>query len=85
MFLLFCRSGVGATGAIQKMFYCEVTDALKSNDGGGVDDELIEVVEYTLEQAKELVKQGSNNASPPSFLLGVLWFLCNKAPNKCSL
>lgn len=69
------------------MYYCEVTDALKSNDGGGIDDELIEVVEYTMDQARELVKQGSNNPSPSSFLLGVLWFLCNKAhaSNKCSL
>uniref|UniRef100_A0A0K8TQX5 Uridine diphosphate glucose pyrophosphatase NUDT14 n=1 Tax=Tabanus bromius TaxID=304241 RepID=A0A0K8TQX5_TABBR len=78
--ILTYRSGVGASGALQTMFYCEVTDADKAASGGGVDDEIIEVVEYSLDEARNLLKQGSTINSPPSFLLGVLWFLTNKAP-----
>ncbi|XP_055902966.1 uridine diphosphate glucose pyrophosphatase NUDT14-like [Eupeodes corollae] len=78
--VLTFRSGVGASGAQQKMYYCEVTDADKVSSGGGVDGELIEVVEYNLEDARKLVTQGAVNNSPPGFLFGVLWFLTNKAP-----
>uniref|UniRef100_A0A1L8EE70 Uridine diphosphate glucose pyrophosphatase NUDT14 n=1 Tax=Haematobia irritans TaxID=7368 RepID=A0A1L8EE70_HAEIR len=74
------RSGVGSQGSKQKMYYCEVTDNDKSSSGGGVDDELIDVVEYSLEEARQMVQQGSDNNSPPSCLLGVMWFLTNKAP-----
>lgn len=74
------RSGVGSQGSKQKMYYCEVTDSDKSSSGGGVDDELIDVVEYSIEEAQKLVEQGSENNSPPSCLLGVMWFLMNKAP-----
>lgn len=77
--LMTYRAGVGTNGSFQTLYYCEVTDADKANNGGGVEDEIIDVVEYTLDEARELVKKGSNNNSPPSFLLGVLWFLVNKA------
>ncbi|XP_065366198.1 uridine diphosphate glucose pyrophosphatase NUDT14-like [Calliphora vicina] len=75
------RSGVGSQGSKQKMYYCEVTDADKCSSGGGVDDELIDVVECSIEEARKMVQQGSENNSPPSCLLGVMWFLTNKAPN----
>lgn len=75
------RSGVGTTGSLQVMYYCEVTDADKvSGAGGGVDDELIDVHELTLDEARDMLKQGTEHTSPPAFLFGVLWFLTNKAP-----
>lgn len=67
---------------MQTLFYCEVTDADKVSGGGGVDDELIEVVEYTIDEAKLMVSKGAVNPSPPSCLAGILWFLYNKVPNK---
>lgn len=74
------RAGVGTTGSLQVMFYCEVTDDDKvKGAGGGVDDELIDVHELTIEQAKEMLKQGTEHTSPPAFLFGILWFLTNKA------
>lgn len=78
--VLTYRSGVGTSGSLQTMFYCEVADSDKACDGGGVDGEIIEVVEYSMEEARQLVTQGASVSSPPSFLLGVLWFLTNKAP-----
>jgi UDP-sugar diphosphatase len=74
------RSGVGTTGSLQFLFYCEVTDDDKVHHGGGVEDEIIEVCELTLDEARDLVKQGTSHTSPPSFLFGILWFLTNKAP-----
>ncbi|KAH8420888.1 hypothetical protein KR222_008306 [Zaprionus bogoriensis] len=74
------RSGVGASGAKQTMYYCEVTDADKAHSGGGVDDEIIEVVELSLDQGKRMVQKGAVNNSPPSCLMGLLWFFANKAP-----
>ncbi|XP_002137264.3 uridine diphosphate glucose pyrophosphatase-like [Drosophila persimilis] len=74
------RSGVGASGAKQAMYYCEVSDADKANSGGGVDDEIIEVVELSLDEAKRMLQKGAVNNSPPSCLMGLLWFFANKAP-----
>lgn len=47
--------------------------------GGGVDDEMIEVCEISIDEAREMVKQGTSHTSPPGFLFGILWFLTNKA------
>ncbi|ALC46399.1 CG42813, partial [Drosophila busckii] len=74
------RSGVGSSGAKQAMYYCEVNDEDKANSGGGVDDEMIEVVELTLAEAQRMVQQGAVNNSPPSCLMGLMWFFANKAP-----
>lgn len=71
---------MGASGAKQTLFYCELTDEDKLSQGGGVDDELIDVVEFSIDDAKKLVSKGAVNNSPPSFLFGVLWFLANKVP-----
>ncbi|XP_050085085.1 uridine diphosphate glucose pyrophosphatase NUDT14-like [Anopheles aquasalis] len=75
------RSGVGTSGAEQTLFYTEVTDADKvSSAGGGVDDEIIDVVEYGIEEARQLTAKGTVITSPPSFLFGLMWFLANRAP-----
>lgn len=75
------RAGVGTSGALQTLFYAEVTDADRvPAAGGGVDDEMIDVVECSLDEARKMTQKGSNMTSPPSFLFGVLWFLTNRAP-----
>lgn len=53
---------------------------MKVSDGGGTGDELIEVVEMTIEDIKKYVTQSGVVKSPPSFLFGIYWFLLNKAP-----
>lgn len=55
-----------------------MTDDDKSadHDGGGVDDEIIDVVELTLDQCRDMVKQGATNNSPPSCLLGKIEIKC---------
>lgn len=78
--IIQCRSGVGATGALMTLFYCEVDDKDRVKEGGGVDDELIEVVECSIDEAKKMVEVGSVLNSPPSFIFGLMWFLHFKAP-----
>ena len=62
-------------------YFCTISIyVFRQGAGGGVDDEMIEVVEMSLKDAWKLVEQGSVHTSPPSFLFGVLWFLTNRAP-----
>lgn len=42
-------------------------------------DEIIDFVELSIQEAKEMVAAGGNNTAPPNCLMGVLWFLRNKA------
>jgi len=43
-----------------------VTDVDKAIGGGGVDDEIIEVVKLSLEKAKRMIQQAAVNKSPPT-------------------
>lgn len=74
------RSGVGTSAAVQTAYYCEVTDDMRVAQGGGTDEELIEVVEMTVDEVKKYVTQNDIVNSPPSFLFSFYWFLLNKAP-----
>ncbi|RZC37098.1 NUDIX domain containing protein [Asbolus verrucosus] len=71
------RSGVGTLGSLQTTYYCEVSDEMKVSQGGGVGDEIIEVVEMTVPEVQKYVEQ-DKVPSPPSFLFAVYWFLYNK-------
>lgn len=71
------RSGVGTTGSVQTSYYCEVTDEMKVNQGGGVDDEIIEVIEMSIPEIRKYMAQ-DHILSPPSFLYNICWFLQNK-------
>ncbi|XP_056642901.1 uridine diphosphate glucose pyrophosphatase NUDT14-like [Diorhabda sublineata] len=74
------RSGVGTSASLQTAFYCEVTDEMKVSAGGGVDDEIIEVVEMTVGDIKKYVTQDYIK-SPPSFMFAIYWFLYHKQNN----
>ncbi|KAG5869557.1 hypothetical protein JTB14_002302 [Gonioctena quinquepunctata] len=71
------RSGVGTSASLQTAFYCEVTEDMKVSEGGGVDDEIIDVVEMSVSEVEKYISQ-DNIKSPPSFLFAIYWFLHNK-------
>ncbi|KAJ3659251.1 hypothetical protein Zmor_010952 [Zophobas morio] len=71
------RSGVGTLGSLQTAYYCAVTDDMKVSQGGGVGDEIIDVVEMTLPEVKKYIEQ-DKIPSPPSFLFAIYWFFVNK-------
>ncbi|GBP22858.1 Uridine diphosphate glucose pyrophosphatase [Eumeta japonica] len=60
------RSGVGVQGSLQTLYYCEVTDDMKTNQGGGINNEIIDVVERTIPELEEIVSRPGPMASPPS-------------------
>ncbi|XP_075222941.1 uridine diphosphate glucose pyrophosphatase NUDT14-like [Lycorma delicatula] len=74
------RVEVGENGSLQTLFYTEVTDVMKTEQGGGNpdEDEYIEIVELTIEQAKTFLEQDTVS-SPGGFLFGLLWFFQTKA------
>uniref|UniRef100_A0A2A4JZJ4 Uridine diphosphate glucose pyrophosphatase NUDT14 n=1 Tax=Heliothis virescens TaxID=7102 RepID=A0A2A4JZJ4_HELVI len=73
------RAGVGVQGSLQTMFYCEVTDDMKKGKGGGVEDEIIEVVEKSISEVEKWISGPGPLNSPPSCLFALMWFLRNKA------
>lgn len=76
------RSGVGISGDRQTMFYAEVTDAMRVSEGGGLasEGELIDVVEMTVDEARQYLKQ-SEVPSPGGMLFALMWVFQNKLPN----
>ncbi|KAK2576455.1 hypothetical protein KPH14_005786 [Odynerus spinipes] len=70
--------GVGSGATKQTLFYVEVTDEMHIHPGGGAESEgeLIELVEMSIQEAKEYIASGEVQ-SPSSFLFGISWFLCN--------
>lgn len=66
------------TGARSTFYYCEVTDDMRVNEGGGEEGENVEVIEMPV---KDVIKYASNReyvASPINFMYGLYWFLYNK-------
>lgn len=73
-------SSVGFAGSKQTMFFAEISEKMKKNNGGGVDDENIELVFVPLKSAQEFI----NNAKIPKtagLCFGFLWFLQNFSKN----
>ncbi|KAF5301148.1 hypothetical protein FQA39_LY10826 [Lamprigera yunnana] len=60
-------TNVGRNGSVQTAFYCEVTDEMKVTQGGGIEDESIEVVEMNVSEAKEYISK-DDILSPSSLL-----------------
>ncbi|XP_035449871.1 uridine diphosphate glucose pyrophosphatase NUDT14 isoform X2 [Spodoptera frugiperda] len=73
------RAGVGVQGSLQTLFYCEVTDDMKVGKGGGVEDEIIEVVEKSIADVEKWISGPGPLNTPPSCLFALMWFLRHKA------
>lgn len=66
------------TGARLTFYYCEVTDDMRVNEGGGVVGENIEVVEMPVSEVVEYANNPVYVSSPINFMYGLYWFLYNK-------
>jgi UDP-sugar diphosphatase len=53
----FSRNGVGTTGALQTMYFAEVTDSMRVSKGGGLveEGEMIDVVDIPVSEAMKFV------------------------------
>lgn len=79
-----CSASVGISGNVLTLFYCWVTDDMKTGCGGGVGDEIIDVVEMTIPQVRNFVTK-EIIPSPGSLLTGFYWFIINKFKNNESI
>ncbi|XP_023013529.2 uridine diphosphate glucose pyrophosphatase NUDT14 [Leptinotarsa decemlineata] len=67
-----------STGANSTFYYCQVTDDMRLNSGGGVDGENIEVIEMPVEEVISYSSSREFVSSPINFMYGLYWFLYNK-------
>jgi UDP-sugar diphosphatase len=66
-------TNVGVSGAKQHLYFAKIDENMKINDGGGIHDEQIEIVELPLVQAKQFVYDESK-AKTPGLMFAFYWF-----------
>lgn len=71
-------SAVGTSGSTQIIYYTEVDDSMKVNDGGGVDDEQIEVIEVPISEAKSFMYDESVGKTV-GLMFAFMWWLETKS------
>ena len=69
-------TSVGISGAKQTLYYAKCDDRMKVNDGGGLEDEEIEVIYIPLKSAKEFLFD-ENYKKTPGMMAAFYWFFDN--------
>lgn len=69
-------TGIGAAGSEQGLYYAEIDESMKVNEGGGTENEKIEKVFMTLPEAQQYCEQ-MEVMSAPGLLYGLSWFFKN--------
>jgi UDP-sugar diphosphatase len=67
------NSAVGFAGSKQTIFYVEVDESMHTGEGGGIDSELIEVVEIPVEEARDFIYNESI-AKTTGLLFALMWW-----------
>jgi nudix-type nucleoside diphosphatase (YffH/AdpP family) len=68
---------VGITGAYQKLYYAELDESMKVNEGGGLHEEEIEVIYLPVKEAKQFLFD-ENAKKAPGLMFAFYWFFENK-------
>jgi len=71
------NNAVGFAGSKQTIFYVEVDESMHISDGGGIDTELIEVIELPVSKAKEFIYDESI-AKTTGLLFAFMWWFDKK-------
>jgi len=69
-------TSVGISGSQQTMYYAQCDDSMKVNDGGGLEEEDIEVVYIKVEDAKDFMTNNKFQKTP-GLMVGFYWFFEN--------
>jgi len=67
------HTSVGFAGSKQTLYYVEVDDSMKVSEGGGIDDEQIEVLYLPIEEAKAFISDESI-AKTPGIMYAFMWW-----------
>ena len=68
------NNAVGFAGSIQTIFYVEVDESMRVSEGGGIDTELIEVIELPIDEVREFIFDESI-AKTTGLLFAFMWWL----------
>ena len=75
------HTSVGFAGSKQILYYVEVDESMKVSEGGGVDDEQIEVIILPLAHAKALIYDESI-AKTPGLMFAFMWYFYRLSSHK---
>lgn len=67
------HTSVGFAGSKQTLYYAQIDDCMKINEGGGIDDEMIEVVYISIDEAMCLA-HNENIIKTPGLLYSLAWW-----------
>ena len=70
-------TNVGISGGCQHLFFAKINESMKIHQGGGINDEQIELHFLLLEQCDELIFDESK-AKTPGLMFSFYWFLKNQ-------
>ena len=73
------NNAVGFAGSKQTIFYVEVDESMRVGEGGGIDTELIEVIELPTSKAKDFIYDESV-AKTTGLLFAFMWWFDLKIP-----
>ena len=68
------QTSVGFAGTKQTLYYAEVDRSMKKGDGGGIDDESIEVVTLPVREARDFIYDESVVKTPGLMFAFMWWF-----------
>ncbi|MDM5271414.1 NUDIX domain-containing protein [Sulfurovum sp. zt1-1] len=71
------HTSVGFAGSKQMLYYTEVDESVKVSEGGGVDDEQIEVIYLPVKEAKSFIFD-ETVAKTPGLMFAFMWWFENK-------
>jgi UDP-sugar diphosphatase len=70
-------TNVGISGGCQHLYFTKIDESMKIHDGGGINDEEIDVMYLPLEQSDEFIFDESK-AKTPGLMFAFYWFFKNK-------
>jgi len=71
------HTSVGFAGSKQTLYYAEVDDNIQVSEGGGIDDEQIEVIYLPVKEVKSFIYD-ENIAKTPGLMFAFMWWLEKK-------
>ena len=75
-------NNVGISGGCQNVYFAKIDETMKVHEGGGINDEQIEVMFLPLDEVDEFIFDESK-AKTPGLIFSLYWFLRNKEKLGC--
>lgn len=74
-------TNVGVSGGCQSLYYASVNESMKIHDGGGINDEEIELMFLPIDAFRNFIYDESK-AKTPGLMFSFFWFMENKLCKK---